>query len=400
MSAPTHSPEQILGNQLDPEDLSYVVQLCEEGFNITELAERDQYFLEVAELLGDLAASEMLIKKVADEKAAVEARAEEFKDKRAHEAALKMESRGFAEIAPSYEDQLLDDSRTKEFTYNNLPPHIESDLRVENNLTEIEGLRDLDTFLSFFLEITKSHDGSYSFPEDAEQAQSILENLTFIGEREYAEAARGLGVLWKNYLDADPKRKLCVLANVSNSDKYPGKRKSDDYLRERVFDTFSDEDKQKYAGRIFTELEHIEEDPPEDVRVVLLDDWTISGRQLGRVYRDIEEDPVFRAFIDSIEVNLLVASSDRLENGLLDPDDLSRPPVKVKAYYRSHHAEKAKTENKGHVSGLHSTVNFDFGDTIEKMIKRLDQIGIPYELPPLASVVRTYSKEKPKERAL
>jgi len=401
MSTATQTPEQLLGQQLGTEDISYFEGLYREGLDMAGSAElRDQHFREVAELIGDLALYEALSQKVNQDRQVAEALAAEFKNKRALEAAANIESRGFAETAPSFESQLDDDSRTKPFIYNHLPPHIEMDGWEEKAMTEIDGLRDLDSFLHFFLAVTKQYDGSYAYPNDAQQAQSILDNLTFIGEKEYEEAARGLAALWKNYLDGDPNRKLCVLAKVSNSEKYPRKRKSDDYLRERVLDTFSDEDIQKYTGRIVTDLEHIQGEAPADVRVVLLDDWTISGRQLSRVYKAIAEDPVDEQFRDSVEVNLIVASPGRLKKGLRDPDDPFREPVKVRAYYRSHPAEKAITENKGHVSGLHSTVNFDFGDTIERLVKRLDQAGIPYDLPPLASIVRVYRKEKPKANRL
>lgn len=389
----TASPEQ--EPSWDPKQLSYLEGLFREGYEIQGPIEaRDAHFQEVSELVGDLALSDALREKAWEERQLAETFAQEFIEERASKAATRIERGGYADIAPSFAEQLADESRKTKFTYNNLPAHVDPAGWEEKETTEIEGLRDLDNFLQSFIDATKQSDGSFEFPGEAEQAMSMLERLTFVGEKEYVAAARGLGAVWKAYLDGDPDRKLCVITAISNSKKYPGKQKSDQYLRQRIMDTFSEDDLERYSGRIVDNLDVIQDESPENVRVVLLDDWAISGRQISRVYNELAGDLVYQKFLGSVEVNLLAAPQERLANGLEDPDDADRPPIPVKAYYKSAYAPQARTSKNSHISGIHSTVNFGFGTPINSMVKRLNKLGVEAQLPALASIVSPYKKGK------
>lgn len=323
-------------------------------------------------------------------------RLEEYEQER-QQAAQRMERGGYAEIAPSFKDQIEDESRTTPFTYNNLPPHVATDGRQEKVTTEIQGLRDLDEFLDLFLATTDRPNGTYLFEQEAKQAQSLIDNLTFIGEREYQTAADGLVTMWKAYLDADPSRKICIITGASNSQKYLGTRKSDAHLKAHMLRRFSDQELEEYAGRIVDSPEAIQADSHDKVRVILLDDWTISGSQMHRAYSELIRNPRFRKFANSVEVNLLAASKDRIYNGIADPDDPHKKHLPVRAYYMAHPVSKSIAKYGAHIAGLHSTVNFDFGDTIEKIVKRMESIGIPRSLPALASIVRAYRGQKPNE---
>lgn len=365
------------------------------GLDSRDAAEDEVTLYAVAELVGDIALAEELRREAWEDRRVAEALAAEFRAKRATEAAKNMETRGFAEEAPRLKEQLLDDNRTTLFTYNNLPPHMEpTEESPDKQKTEIEGLRELDRFLRLFLAPRgKGQDKEHPFPEDAEQAQSLLDNLSFIGEKELTEASYGLGALWKQYLDKDPKHVICLLTSISNSKKYPDQEKSDIYLRNRILETFTPEELEKYEARIVDNLDYVMDKSSTNVRVILLDDWAISGRQLSRVYHEIIEDDHYRKFWNSIEINLIAASGKRIEEGLEDP--LSHPSIKpptIRAYFKSHDAPVAHKENKGHVSGLHSTTNFDFGDTIEGIVKQFRRMGIRHELPALASIVSPYKK--------
>jgi hypothetical protein len=393
MTTQTPPPAAPQESRLSPEDLEYARILCDEIIDLTDPAERDSRLRDVAELIGDVTLSEELRQQAWEHRQAAEALAHEFRTKRAEEAAKKMETKGFAEVAPGFEEQLLEDDRGTPFIYNNQQPFVDPGDWPQHEGTEIDGLQELNTFLHEFVDL-KNKQGEHPYPEVAEQAQSILDNLTFIGDKELKEATYGLGQLWKAYLDGDPGRKICLLTNISDSSKYPGQQKSDVYLRDRIFETFSAEDVEKYKGRIVENLADIKGEPASKVRIILLDDWTISGTQLNRVYRDIIENPDYHEFLRSIEINLIVASKKRLEKGLEDP--MSHPsfrPVKVRAYFMSHAAEGARSRNESHVSGLHSTVNFDFGDPIEAMVKLFEKEKIIHPIPALASIVSPYKQK-------
>lgn len=307
-------------------------------------------------------------------------------------SAKNLETRGFVEIAPKFFDQCDDTSRNKVFRYNN-QPHTEHDKGwEEHKLTEYEGLKDLRDFLAIFVELSRVNKNLDLYPEESAQARDMLSNLTFIGEKEMEQATEGIAAYWKQYLDGNPYSKLCVLADISNSEKYPGVLKSDRFVLDRILSHFDDEELKNYSGRIVNSLDDVNECDPKEVKVVLLDDWTISGKQMRRVFSELIEDPLYRHLIERTELNLLVASPERVHEGLkvngVKPNNEHKLPVK--AYYLSHHAPTAKTENKGYVSGLHSTVNYDFEDVIDNMRKKLSDINIDFDLLPLASIVRSY----------
>ena len=54
--------------------------------------------------------------------------------------------------------------------------------------------------------------------------------------------------------------------------------------------------------------------PKENLRVVLLDDWTISGSQLRDVYHSLVDQ--YPEIEDQIEMQLIVANEQRIKYGL------------------------------------------------------------------------------------
>lgn len=231
--------------------------------------------------------------------------------------------------------------------------------------------------------------------EKFDSAKGILENLSYIGDKEFREAVHGLGIMWKAYLDEDSSRKLCLLTGVGELERYQGTRKSDDYLREKILESFSDEELAKYSGRIVANVKDLDQAQPENVRVVMLDDWTVSGNQMRDTYSKYMENPVFRKYAQagSVEINLLVASQDRFENGLrIDSADDLAGSIPVRAYYLSHDAHgTAISEHESHVSGIYSSVNYDFRNECYQMARffKLEQPGI-------TSVAREYHDTKPR----
>jgi hypothetical protein len=163
---------------------------------------------------------------------------------------------------------------------------------------------------------------------------------------------------------------------------------------DRVIETFSDEDREKYAGRIVRGLKDVTADPKE-TKVVLLDDWTISGGQLKTAYHNLAFEPEFKKLAKSVEINLLTASKGRIINGL-PTRERGMPNIPVRAYYQSHHSDNSRTPQEGRVSGSHSSVDYDFEIDINDMLTEMNTVseanGQPAELmPPPTNIVRTYS---------
>ena len=220
----------------------------------------------------------------------------------------------------------------------------------------------------------------------------VANNLSFIGEKEYAEAVRGIAVYWKWFLDQDSSNQLYIDTIVSDLD---GSTKSDVYMFDRILEHFSTDDMERYQGRLLTKGADITQDDPRKVKVVLLDDWTISGAQLRSGYNAFfRRNPTL---MHSIEVQLIAASPERVGMGieaLSSYDVFSRTmendiPLVTRAYYLAHKAEIDTTDAKGsRITGAHSSVDYGFATDIGQH-KDEDQ-----NYPLLASVVRPYRQLK------
>ncbi len=311
-----------------------------------------------------------------------------------------LETQNFVAEAPKFADQLADESRTNQFTYikSGLAKWNDDPTPYDNKviLTEHDGLVQLAEFLD-----TAAAELPYSSQPLIERAKGIRENLTFIGSKEYQQAAAGLAELWKAHLDSDPALQLCIPTKISERG---GKRKSDVHLFESILSTFSDEELEQYSSRILTDMKDISE-APVHTKIILLDDWSISGMQARDAYSDMQDNPKFSEYRNSLEVNLLVSSQDRLENGLrTDIHDQSSFAIPVKAYFKAHDAAATSVkEHNAHVTGIHSSVDFDFEQTIGDMVTSMRHDAFQKTgknvseiyMPPITNIVREYRRAKP-----
>ena len=313
------------------------------------------------------------------------------------EAAWLLELRKSVKVAPRLADHLADDKedRSNIITYiagadKSLSTKTSEDYyrgdRAE--LTEYEMLHQLDEFLAKI----EALGGKY-----AVDAQFMRENLTFIGEKEYKEAASGIAANWKALLEADAKLQICVIAGeIAKSKNSQGKMiydnqiKSDESLLDNILANFTEEDWEKYGGRILVDRDDIAQTQKEHLRVVLLDDWTISGWQLRKVYISlIGQYPEIK---DQIEVQLIAANKQRIKYGLSVDWLYAGEKIPVKAYFSAHYS--AVAGEKAHITGSHSAVDFDFESTIMKMIREAERLGVKdIHMPPGTNIVRPYRKD-------
>lgn len=316
------------------------------------------------------------------------------------EAAWLLELKRSVEVAPRLSDQLADDEEDR----SNIITYIagrKRPLRTKTSedsyrggreeITEYEMLHQLDEFLA---KMEGSLGGKY-----ADDARSIRDKLTFIGEKEYKKAAAGIVANWKAVLEADANLQICVIAGEiaklkdrKTDDKtiYGNQIKSDEYLLEAILANFSEKDWEKYGGRVLVDRDDIAQAPKEHLRVVLLDDWTISGWQLRKVYISlVGQYPEIRK---QIEVQLIAANRQRIEQGLAVDWLYTGEKLPVKAYYSAHYSETAARG--AHITGSHSTSDFDFEVTIARMVKRAGDLGMEDVcMPPGTNIVRPYRKD-------
>ena len=224
----------------------------------------------------------------------------------------------------------------------------------------------------------------------------LADSLSFIGEKEYAEAVKGIATYWKWFLDQDDKNQLYVDTVVSKLDR---QIKSDVYMFDRILEHFSDEDMQKYWGRLLVNGAEILQEDPNRVKVVLLDDWTISGSQLQHGYSQFAR--AHPSLVSSIEVQLIVASPERVAMGIEEiwyrtshaQTKERSVPIVTRAYYLAHESDVTDSGAVGaRITGAHSSVDFGF---VSDMVKS-KLVGDTFPL--LANVVRSYRQTsyKPK----
>jgi hypothetical protein len=321
---------------------------------------------------------------------------EEISPKTSEDIVNRYETEGWVAELPSLHDQVADTTRLNTFEYV---------LRTQAGggmdampgeqtvtMTEHDGLVALDAFLSSARDEALTDENGEDLSELAGELQ---QHLNFVGEKEYQEGAEGIKVLWQSYLDTDPELQLCISEAIGNHMQSLG-RKSDAYLIERVMNLFTEEELANYGDRIVYELGDITA-APEHTKIIIADDWTMSGTQVNTAEQGIR-NALGEAYGPSIEVNLLAASEERLQEGMgeREPGDAT-PKVPVKAYYKTRSIEYAHRhfeKYKSPVTGTHSSGDFGFEHVLEDLAQAQSRRdGTPVYLPPLANVVRTYRGE-------
>ena len=310
---------------------------------------------------------------------------------------------GFCKKAPLFSEQIQDATRKMSFSYRKHDG-------TYATMTERDGLVNLWDSLNDFLDLTDPPKQMGNFTLQVVEnlrleARSILDSLTFIGHSEYEEATRGIGEYWRAFLDEDPSNQLCIVAGATDHVRQEygeHERKSDDWLREDILLGFTDEELAHYSGRIHGKPQDITADPAH-TKIVLLDDWCISGDTLRKVYARLANEDSAHEFIqaDCVEANLIVVSNERLENGLrTQGGPLQKNTIPVIGFYKSHEASCPEAqENHAHVSGLHSHVNYGFRDSIRPMLKLKDMItntGKQHKksIAPLMHIESTYDDKR------
>jgi hypothetical protein len=301
--------------------------------------------------------------------------------------------------APKLAEQVRDTTRTNKITYIKDQTHAihtsTSDSYYKSNresVSEQEALQQLDTFLATATELKKTvSNNRYGL-----SAESMRDNLAFIGEKEYKEAAEGIANYWKTLLNTSERQQICVIVGDIAKSGYRGQTKSDEYLLDNILAHFSDKELEAYGARLTVDEEKLGS-RPEDTKVVLLDDWTISGSQLGGVAtRFIARHPELEG---QIEVQMIAASAARIKKGTLDAPGTyygggtsKTSMIPIRAYFMAHNAaEGIDTSSGTHITGSHSSVDYDFENDIAHLADAMRYEGLgDGTLPPPTNIVRPY----------
>mgnify|MGYP004496632739 CR=1 FL=1 len=310
------------------------------------------------------------------------------------EVARLLELEHSVKFAPSLSDQVEDKSRINQIIYlknrsgaGYTYTSSEEYRSVRENITEHNALQELDAFLELAAD-------KLSGSTMGDTAVAMREKLTYVGEKEYREAAAGIANYWKAELDKNPSLQIyAVVGEIAKTTSYVDKNqdiklKSDDYLLEHILKNFSEEDLALYGQRLIVDAEDINVTRPEDLKVVLLDDWTISGMQIKTAAGSFKRS--YPQFARSVEVQLVAANESRIKNGLTFYDyNGVETNVPLRAYFKAHNSEQGSNSG-SHITGSHSSVDFDFEMEISEMVHYLKTQGEEVTMVPPTNIVRPY----------
>src|SRR5579863_5658365 len=203
-----------------------------------------------------------------------------------------------------------------------------------------------------------------------ETARSMHDNLTFIGAKEYVEAAASFAANWRQKLTEDPKVQLCIPLDLIDGGL---EMKSNVYLLDAVLQNFTDTELAQWRGRLVTRLDAITASP-KDVNVILIDDWIISGKQMAQAaFRLSKTHP---EYLDRTEIQLITATEARLEDGVgfmaYNPSrefeaEREYRSVPVSAYYRTHIGSTPDMWTEAHETGAHCSSDYGFNIDVSTM---------------------------------
>ncbi|HMQ95869.1 MAG TPA: hypothetical protein PKD19_01485 [Candidatus Saccharibacteria bacterium] len=317
--------------------------------------------------------------------------------------AYRFEVFGAVKQAPLFDEQIQETDRTNEIVY--IPHKRALGVGTSNDryrsrrkiTTEHVALKALSTFLE---RAARSLQDNY---EERMSAHSIQANLSFIGKKEFEEATAGIADYWKWLLDGDETLQIGIVTGAlpyvdsSYRDKDGQHQiKSDEFVLDSILAHFSDEELYRYSERLHIDYEDIvqkatEAEDADHFKIVLLDDWMISGTQLRDVRDKIYWE--FPRLNKSISIQLIAASGESIRDGLVMHDYFGgrRGVTPIRAYYIAREAPLSKADNHAHITGYHSSVDYGF----EKLINQMTHVifvdgGELEEMPPLTNIVRPY----------
>ncbi len=283
--------------------------------------------------------------------------------------------------APVFADQVQDDSRTNAIEYiagTNSAYDTTAHEFEGTTVTEHESLQGLQTFLQNTIAASNID------PHTIGLAISMLENLTYIGEKEYDEATKALASTWAEQLKNNPAAQICVIAERGD-DTFV---KSGAFLRENVLKNISDDDLESLSGRLLFDPADLTAEV-DNAEIVLLDDWIISGTQLGAMAMTTAiANP---KYVDRIRIQVVAATDEIAHQGIPALEtEYSKPfkgkPIPVAAYYAAHAVDRRYAPRSGaHITGSHCSVDYDFNHPLTYMS---DEMGVP--MPPTTNIIRPY----------
>lgn len=321
-----------------------------------------------------------------------------------HLAGVEIAEKGYVKQVPRFIDQIKDTSRTNRVTYahgyaigvgndSNL-----SDPQMRRTVTEHQALVQTYDYLE------EAATNPNVILRHQHIAEDLIENVSFIGEKEYEEAAAGLADYWRTYLDSHDDACVIVIHGKMSealheeaAEPAPVIVKSDDYLLSKILENFTAAELKKYDGRLMLDADETDKYVSPHTKAVLLDDWIINGQQMSSLLNLVHRR--YPHLDEFLEANLIISSKERIDTGFKPAETNNVLPVV--SYYTTHVTnEKDKdvtSVDRAYITGFHSSVDYPFEDTMSNLLHALhdyefvwEPSQLRYYLPPSVNIVRPY----------
>lgn len=225
---------------------------------------------------------------------------------------------------------------------------------------------------------------------DVDCLDDIRTNLNYVGQAELLEAAAGIAAYWKERMNRYPDKTLFVLlGEIRKMDvdygAPAGKVKSDEFLMDLVIQNFTDEELAHYSDRLIISESDLEGRSAEQVDVILLDDWIMTGSEMTEQRREFLTRHPYLA--SRMELQLVVADEEYLKIGFLPREVMYTGPwLPTRAYYM---ANKGESSWGIYLAGSHSS---DY-TTLKDLMSLVDKVEFKNGLPTGLQVVRPYHND-------
>lgn len=244
-------------------------------------------------------------------------------------------------------------------------------------LTEGNAILGLDSFLRRAEELFSKQPDTQELAELSRRMQS---ETGFMSEKALDHAVEVVASAWVMHIQKGEG----YIINVWDPNKFRGAGKSEDMVYARVVgrvqDMLKGKDPELSARLRLTPDSWLD---TEYAKLVVLDDWSISGKHMnGYVHKAKEaaEENGVKGLADKIEAHLLMSNKDELEK---------QGYATVKTVY-DNGAESAFGIS---FSGSHSVADFGFSMNINNIVTGLKRLGVPVSNPHLASLSKEYSQD-------
>lgn len=228
----------------------------------------------------------------------------------------------------------------------------------------------------------------YGYNRAIRNIDTFLDSMTYLSKEMYTEAVKGLAAHHSEWLSQNPQNRLLFVIPDSRKQKSQNMvtsdtaRQIDQSVSERVTVASN-------SDLTATMLD-------SDTKVILCDDWAVSGNHiandLGSLFQRLDAQGI-GAHELTVEVNLLVARSDQVKEGIGAVDRLKEyfPEYMMKEPTMVSYFEAPVTYGSTTPTGSHSAADYGFATTLDSMLTIAQRHGVADRMPYIGVIIPEYS---------